>query len=99
MTKQQLIDKAKLRLRKTSVDDLDEDIGQLVDVALADLRRIGVDKSYLKSNQIMDPLIIEAVLVFVNANFGSPENHSDLTKSYDMILTKIKGGGYHRSAN
>ena len=47
MTKEQLIAKAKLRIRKTSSDMLDEDVGQLVEVALADLKRIGVHSSYL----------------------------------------------------
>jgi hypothetical protein len=37
MTKKQLIAKAKLRIRKTSNDMLDEDVGQLVEVALTDL--------------------------------------------------------------
>lgn len=94
MTKRELIDKAKLRIRKKSNDNLDEDVGQLVEVALADLKRIGVHPSYLE--RIEDPLIIEAALVYVKANFGNPENHGELMETYDMICTKIKGGGYHR---
>lgn len=43
------------------------------------------------------PLIIEAALVYAKANFGNPENHGELMAAYDMICTKIKGGGYHRS--
>lgn len=35
MKKEELIAKAKLRVRKTSKDILDEDVGQLVEVALA----------------------------------------------------------------
>ena len=38
MKKEELIAKAKLRVRKTSKDILDEDGGQLVEVALADLK-------------------------------------------------------------
>lgn len=56
MTKEQLIAKAKLRIRKTSSDMLDEDVGQLVEVALADLKRIGVHSSYLDEADIKDPL-------------------------------------------
>lgn len=97
MTREELIAKAKLRLRKSSADTLDEDVGQLVDVALTDLKRIGVKKRFL--TDIKDPLLIEAVLVYVNANFGNPENHGQLMESYNMICTKIKGGGYHRKAN
>ena len=77
MTKEQLIAKAKLRIRKTSSDMLDEDVGQLVEVALADLKRIGVHSSYLDEADIKDPLIIEAVLLYcitlsVYGNFRLP---------------------------
>ena len=94
MTEKELIAKAKLRVRKTSNDVLDEDVGQLVAVALADLKRIGVHPDYLDPENITDPLIIEAALIYTKANFGNPENHNELM---DMICTKIKGGGYHRN--
>ena len=99
MNKAELIRKAKLRIRKMSADVLDEDVGQLVEVALADLKRIGVDGSYLGKNgrNISDPLIIEAVLLYCNANFGVPDNQEQLMDAYDMMCTKIKGGGYNRS--
>ncbi len=96
MSKDELIEKAKLRIRKMSKDDLDMDIEQLVNVALADLKRIGVHKDYL-GEDINDPLIIEAALIYTKANFGSPDNHKELMAVYDIICTKIKGGGYHRS--
>ena len=50
MKKDDLVAKAKIRIRKMSTDILDEDVGQLVEVALADLKRIGVDGSYLGKN-------------------------------------------------
>lgn len=59
MNKTELIAKAKLRLRKMSADTLDEDVEQLINVALADLKRIGVHSSYLDPENITDPLIIE----------------------------------------
>ena len=96
MTEKELIAKAKLRVRKTSNDVLDEDVGQLVAVALADLKRIGVHQDYLDPENITDPLIIEAALIYTKANFGIPLNHNELMASYDMICTKIKGGGYNR---
>lgn len=42
MTREELLDKAKIRVRKSSTDMLDDDISQLIDVALTDLKRIGV---------------------------------------------------------
>ena len=67
--------------------------------ALADLKRIGVHSSYLDEADIKDPLIIEAVLLYCHANFGSPDNQTQLLASYNAMCTKIKGGGYHREAN
>ena len=55
MNKTELIAKAKLRCRKMSADILDEDIGQLANVVLADLKRIGVHSSYLEPENITDP--------------------------------------------
>lgn len=101
MKKDDLIAKAKIRIRKTSTDILDEDVGQLVEVALADLKRIGVKDFYLGKNgrSINDPLIVEAVLLYCKANFGTPDNQEKLMASYDMMCTKIKGGGYHRDVD
>lgn len=99
MTKEELIAEAKIRVRKTSSDDLDKDVGQLVAVALADLKRIGVQEKYLAAENITDPLIIEAALLYTKANFGNPENHNELMASYDMMCIKIKGGGYCRSTS
>jgi hypothetical protein len=98
MTEKELIAAAKMRVRKLSNDDLDSDIGQLVNVALADLKRIGVDyETYLKSPS--DPLIVEAVLLYVQANYGNPDNREQLAAAYEMMCTKIKGGGYRGSDN
>lgn len=94
MEKNELIQKAKLRIRKTA-NGLDEDVGQLVEVALEDLKRIGVDESHLED--IENPILIEAVLIYVHANFGNPENQKDLLELYDMMLTKIKGGKAYRN--
>lgn len=101
MKKDELVAKAKIRIRKMSTDVLDEDVGQLVEVALADLKRIGVKDFYLGKNgrNINDPLIVEAVLLYCQANFGTPDNQKQLMESYNMMCTKIKGGGYHRSVD
>ena len=92
MTYNELVDAAKLRVRKLSNDALDEDVKTHVDFVLADLKRIGVAEEYLKAPE--DPLIIEAVLTYVKANYSMDANHERLMNSYNMILTKIKGGEY-----
>lgn len=82
-----LLAKAKLRVRKISSDILDEDIKQHIDFALTDLERIGVHSSWLKNP---DALITEAVLVYCKANFAKTVDDK-LTDSYNIILSKIKG--------
>ena len=89
MTKADLISAAKLRVRKSAVDNLDTDIERHIDTALADLERIGVKSSWLTA--LVDPLIIEAVLSYVKANYGIADNYETLIGIYNMVLTKIKG--------
>ena len=78
MTIDELKAAAKLRTRKMSTDELDEDVFRYVDFVLADLKRIGVAE----------------VLTYVKANYSMDANHERLMNSYNMILTKIKGGEY-----
>lgn len=92
MVTQELLNAAKLRVRKTSSNVLDEDVKQLAEVAICDLERIGVQAVYLTA--CTDPLIREAILTFVNANYGKNPDREKLMASYDMYLTKIKGGKY-----
>lgn len=92
MTIDELKAAAKIRARKMSTDALDEDVFRNMDFAIADLRRIGVAEEYLTSPK--DPLIVEAVLTYVKANYSMDSNHERLMNNYNMILTKIKGGDY-----
>ena len=91
MITQELLAAAKLRIRKTSSNALDEDVKQLIEAALCDLKRIGVADKYLSA---ADALIRETVITYVNANYGSNPDREKLMQSYDMLLIKIKGGKY-----
>lgn len=92
MVKEDLLNAAKTRVRKTRSNVLDDDIKQLAEVAIADLKRIGVSDKFL--SDCADPIIREAVLTYVNANYGSNPDSEKLMASYNMLLTKIKGGKY-----
>lgn len=92
MVTEELLAAAKLRLRKTRSNVLDDDIKQLAEVAISDLKRIGVSDNFL--SDCADPIIREAVLTYVNANYGNNPDSEKLMASYDMLLTKIKGGKY-----
>ena len=93
MTYDELVKAAKLRVRKTSEDALDEDVKTHVDFALEDLKRIGVnEEKYLK--EPTDSLIIGAVLSYVRAYYAMDQYHDKWLESYNMTLAKIKGGDY-----
>lgn len=93
MTVDELLSAAKLRVRKTASDALDEDVKRLVDTALTDLKRIGVNSSWLTTPD--DPLIVEAVLSYVKANYSISDNYDTLIGIYNMVLTKIKGSSQY----
>lgn len=88
MTKAELLGAAKLRVRKTAKDGLDADVKRLIEAALSDLERIGVHSSWLAAPS--DPLIVEAVLSYVKANYSIANNYDTLISIYNMVLTKIK---------
>lgn len=94
MNREELLAAAKLRVRKSGSDALDNDVKRLVEVAIEDLRRIGVHETWLEAPE--DPLIVEAVLNYVKANYSINDQHDVLIGCYNMTLTKIKGGKKYR---
>lgn len=94
MTKEEILEAARLRVRKSGQDILDKDIERLAAVALEDLERIGVNASWLESPE--DPLIVEAVLNYVKANYSISDQYETLIGIYNMTLTKIKGASKYR---
>jgi hypothetical protein len=90
MTIEELYSAARLRVRKTIKDALDEDVQRLVDACVADLKRIGVHESWISAPT--DPIIIETVLSYVRANYSvDTSQYPILSGIYDMNLTKLKG--------
>ena len=97
MTIEKLYEAARLRVRKSISDDLDQDVKRTADTAIADLKRIGVDPTWLENPS--DPLIAEAVLSYVKANYAIDTGaYPILSGIYDMNITKIKGDGKYFSA-
>ena len=95
MTIEELLHTAKIRIRKTAADDLDSDVSRLIDAALEDLKRVGVDPSWTESPS--DPLIVEAVLSYVKANFSISDQYPVLIGIYETNLTKIKGASKYKA--
>lgn len=92
----ELLAAIKLRVRRSRSDALDADLIQLAKTAICDLRRIGVDDSWLED--CSDPLIREAVLTYVNASFSRDADSEKLMQAYNTICIKIKGGKYNEEA-
>lgn len=69
-----LVKAAKMRLRKKSTDDLDNEVRDVVREAVEDMRRSGIDVQALLPDGAdtsgMNPLAIRAVMLYVKANFG-----------------------------
>lgn len=92
MTIDALYQAARLRVRKSIADDLDQDIQRIADTAIADLKRIGVVDAWLEEPS--DPLIVETILSYVKANYSiDTDAYAVLAGIYDMNIVKVKGDG------
>jgi hypothetical protein len=78
------IDTATLTKIKTAMrittDAFDDEISDLVDAALADLRIAGVRGTNVA---LSDPLVLRAVITYCRLNFGEPDEYDRLKRSYD----------------
>lgn len=97
MTIEELYKAARLRVRKAVSDDLDADVRRVADTAIADMKRIGIDGSWLLNPS--DPLIVETILSYVKANYSIDTNaYPILSGIYDLNITKLKGDSKYFSA-
>lgn len=80
-----ITERVKLALRKSGVDELDEDIRELIETAKQDLKMIGVEYDQ------KDPMIRQAVVLFCKMNYGSPEDYEykRLKEAYDELKMRF----------
>ncbi len=88
-SRRKLLRLAKIRVRKTAVNILDEDIEQLADAAETDIKRIGVSEDLFFDYS--DALIRETILTYIKANYGDHPDRDKLMESYHLHIIKIKG--------
>ena len=80
--KTSLIKDAKLRLR-LHINSFDGEIGDLIEAAAADLlHRNAIQEAQLAALPV-DPLIKRAIMTYVRAFFGTPEDPERLKADYD----------------
>lgn len=89
-----LISSAKLKLRKHT-SAFDSEISDLIHAAALDLiHRNAIQESQLEGETI-DPLIKMAILTYVEAFFGEPDNPEKLKADYDeQKATLMMTSGY-----
>ena len=73
------LNKIKLSMRIVT-DAFDDEIGDLMNAALADLGIAGADGD---SVNITDPLVLRAVTTYCQMHFGLPDDYDRLKASYD----------------
>lgn len=69
----------KLSLRITTTE-FDEELNQLIDAALIDLKIAGVNGNSVAT---YDPLTLMAITTYCKMNFGEPDEYDRLKRSYD----------------
>ena len=80
---------------RIKIDAFDNEIGDLIEAAALDLiKRNAIQESQL-SGITIDPLIKRAILTFVRAHFGTPEDPERLKADYDeQKATLMSTSGY-----
>lgn len=85
-----LLSDAKLRLR-LHTDAFDEEISDLINAAASDLVRHNAAQDEQLDGVAIDPLIKRAIMTYVRAFFGEPEDPERLKADYDnqkaMLMT------------
>ena len=71
-----LLEDIKLSLRITS-DAFDDEVSMLVFAALADMKRVGIDESYLDLDGELHPLVRMAITCYCKARFGYDNEEAD----------------------
>lgn len=72
-----MINQVKRALRITT-DVFDDEIGDMIDAAIADMGIAGVT-----NDNIGDPLVRQAVITYCKCHFGQPDDYDRMKASYD----------------
>lgn len=94
-----MLDKVENALRvKTAA--FDDEIQDLIDACLADLRLVGIIVPDQPSAGVLpyadDPLILRAVILYAKAHFGFSDDSEKYQKAYDYLKCALSlAGDYH----
>ena len=88
--KTRLIADAKVAVRLISITDFDNEIGDLIEAAALELITQNAIQEAQLSTTTIDPLIKRAIITYVRAKFGTPENPERLKADYDEQKATLK---------
>lgn len=88
--KTRLIADAKVAVRLISITDFDNEIGDLIEAAALELITQNAIQEAQLSTTTIDPLIKRAIITFVRAKFGTPEDPERLKADYDEQKATLK---------
>lgn len=81
--KTRLIADAKVAVRLISITEFDNEIGDLIEAVARELIVMNAIQEAQLSGTTIDPLIKRAIITFVRAKFGTPEDRDRLTADYE----------------
>lgn len=86
MTAEELLPYVKTALRVTS-DVYDAEVQALIDYAVADMARVGVDEEFIEG---YPPMVVQAITCYAKAQFGFDNPDADrFTASYYRIVSNL----------
>ena len=82
--------KAAMRITASSYEP---ELTRLIDAACADLGIAGITAT--SATAVLDPILMQAVITYVRANFGTPSDYDRLKASYDEQKAQLQSAtGY-----
>lgn len=91
-----MLDKVKLALR-ISGNAFNEEVTDLINAAIADLRLVGINVQELGSSATStgDPLLDRAIIFYAKANFGYNDDAERYRAAYDYLKCALSLSGEH----
>ena len=93
--KTSLINDAKLTLRQISINEFDNEIGDIIEAAARELIVMNAIQESQLNGTTIDPLIKIAIMTYVRFRFGTPEERENLKADYEeQKATLMMTSGY-----
>lgn len=87
-----LLAKSKTALRVTTTA-YDSEIEDLIEASYSDLVQVNAIQDLIDEDENYPadyPLIVRAIVTYVKANFGRPDNYEQLRRAYDELKAQLK---------